>query len=451
MSALFSPTMARREMSVSPPRLNRAVSEHDTGDTTDPPFHHDPTDSPEAGPSREPSLSELELKVQELISRQFEVKMAEFAASYQDPALSSDALVVRPDYTSVRKVRKVKKRKRKEAVVSDTESVTLSEGDKYLRSSPLKKKKKKKSKRKRSKKSKHSSSSDSSESSFPSTDTTSEEGLYVKTMTKKGKGKKSDPRPAVRVRTVMRTALETCFESVKPTEVIAHSALKYTGVKGVKDSFVKEMDDDVTMTESVKRVEVALCTLQSAILSALSAIAPVANRMANEKKFTTLTQGMNDGLELLATASRFATFKRFENVSKSVSTEAGKEVTRSRKVTDHKGKEFFLHLPPKPVKGKKWDSNLMYGGQLHLHLNRVEKKSKADRQLGFPRPFDPQWRSRRGRQERQSRFAGQSMRGYAGNPRGRGWRTSAWADRERQGQGRPQYSQGRPGMTPQQK
>ena len=68
------------------------------------------------------------------------------------------------------------------------------------------------------------------------------------------------------------------------------------------------MDDDVTMTEGVKRVETALFTLQSAILSALSAIAPVANRMANEKKNSTLTQGRNDGLELLATASRFATF-----------------------------------------------------------------------------------------------------------------------------------------------
>ena len=430
----------------SPPLLDRAVSSHDTGDTTDPPYGHDPTDSPRPGPSNEPSLSELELKVQDLISKQFEVKMAEFAANYQESVQSSDALEVRPVYQT-KKVKKVKKARKRVRKASESDTGSVSSGDKYLRSSPAKKKSKKA--KKKSKKHKYSSSSDSSVSSFPSTDTTSDEGRYVKTMAKKGKGKKADPRPAVRLRSVMRTALETCFESVKPSEMISQCALKYTGLKGIKESFYKEMDEDVSMTENVKRVENALGTLQSAILSALAAISPVANRLANEKRYTSLTQGMNDGLEVLATASRFATYKRFENVSKSVSTDAGKEVTRTRKITDHRGKEFYLYLPPKPVKGKKWDHSLLYGGQLHLHLNRVEKKCKADRQLGFPRAFESQGRYRRG--SRQTRYAGPSFRGFAGNPRGRGWRTTPWAERERQGQGRPQYGQSRAGPAPQQK
>ena len=438
--------MSERSRPRSPPLLDRAVSDHDTGDTTDPPYGHDLTDSPQPGPSNEPSLSDLERKVQDLISKQFEVKMAEFAATYQESIQSSDALEVRPIYRQ-KKGKKVKKAKKRVKKASESDSASVSSGDKYLRSSPLKKKVKKS--KKKSKKHKYSSSSDSSISSFPSTDTTSEDGHYVKTMEKKGKGKKQDPRPAVRLRSVMRTALETCFETVKPTEVISQGAVKYTGLKGIKESFYKEMDDDVSMTDNVKRVENALGTLQSAILSALAAISPVANRLANEKRYTSLTQGMNDGLELLATASRFATYKRFENVSKSVSTDAGKEVTRTRKVTDHRGKEFYLYLPPKPVKGKKWDHSLLYGGQLHLHLNRVEKKCKADRQLGFPRAFESQGRYRRG--SRQTRFAGSSMRGYAGNPRGRGWRTAPWADRERQGLGRPQYNPNRAGPAPQQK
>ena len=63
------------------------------------------------------------------------------------------------------------------------------------------------------------------------------------------------------------------------------------------------MNSDVIMTDQMKRYEQMLHTMQIAVLSAMTVIVPVANCMANEHKFTTLADGMNDGLEVLAAAS----------------------------------------------------------------------------------------------------------------------------------------------------
>ena len=87
------------------------------------------------------------------------------------------------------------------------------------------------------------------------------------------------------------------------------------------------MDSDVIMNDQMKRYETSLHTMQSAVLSVVAAIVPIANRMANEDRWTTLASSMNNGLEVLDAASKYATFKKYENVFKNVTTKAGKEVT----------------------------------------------------------------------------------------------------------------------------
>ena len=61
---------------------------------------------------------------------------------------------------------------------------------------------------------------------------------------------------------------------------------------------------------------------------------------------------MNRGLVLLAATSNYLNYRRFENIFKLVTTYAGKDVARSKKVTDNARKEFML-LAPKPIKGKR--------------------------------------------------------------------------------------------------
>ena len=107
--------------------------------------------------------------------------------------------------------------------------------------------------------------------------------------------------------------------------------------------------------------------------------------MANEHKFTTLAEGMNDGLEVLEAASVYANFHRFENVFKGVTMDAGKEVTRWKCVKDKQGKEFTLFMAPKPIKGKPWDKTLMHGGQLQSLIKKAEADNKCAKQLGTKR------------------------------------------------------------------
>lgn len=332
-----------------------------------------------------------------------------------------------------------KKRKKKDSSSSDTD---ISEGDKYMRDCERKKKKKKK----KTKKSR-SSSSDSSESSFPSTDSDEQAfGVMERKLAKTGKHKRDkEPKASVRVRSVLREALDVRFDTFKPLEVISQAREKYSGIKGVKDSFLKEMDFNVVLNDQMKRFETAMFTMQSAVLSAMAAIVPVANRMSLEGRFTSLVDGMSDGLGVLAAASSFANFKRYENVYKHVTTEAGKEVTRSKKVKDKTGKEFTLFLPPKPIKGKTWDSKLMYGGQLQYYLKRVELTSKQGKQMGLrAAPADYQPSHKRPRYDQPRKF----QRG-----RSTGFQSSAgYRPRSQRGQsgwhGQNSYNQG-PQQQPQ--
>ena len=54
-------------------------------------------------------------------------------------------------------------------------------------------------------------------------------------------------------------------------------------------------------------------------------------------------------MALLTSTSNFLSYRRLENVFKSVCTDAGKEVTRSKKVLDNDGKEETIFLAPKPL------------------------------------------------------------------------------------------------------
>ena len=67
-------------------------------------------------------------------------------------------------------------------------------------------------------------------------------------------------------------------------------------------------------------------------------------------------------------------------------------MTRCRKVTDHEGKEFSLFLPPKPVKGKKWDDALLYWGQLHQGGEVYENRSAVGVSLPLQRSDEQQER-----------------------------------------------------------
>ena len=307
---------------------------------------------------------------------------------------------------------KQKKRKRNKSEASNKSESGLSEGDRYRRGKVVSKKVKKSKKHKKRRRA--SSSSSSSESSFPSSDEDVEPtGVMEKHLARATKKKRLERNSSVRVRKLLRTALEGHLATFKPVEVITRGAEVYTGVKGVEESFSREMDTQVLMmmTDVTKRYEKSMCIMQTAVLLAMSAMVPVANRMANEDKFTTLAKGMNDGLELLAAASMYATYRRFENVFKSVTTEAGKEVTRSKKIKDKDGKEYTLFLPPKPLKGKAWDKTLMFGGQVPFMLKAAESSSKCGRQMG-PKRAEEQFHYRRPRYDsRQKRGSFRGARG----------------------------------------
>ena len=100
---------------------------------------------------------------------------------------------------------------------------------------------------------------------------------------------------------------------------------------------------------------------------------PIANRMMAQNKFSSLSDDMNRGLALLTAMSNFLNYRRFDNVFKSVTTDASKEVARSKRVTDNTGKEFTLFLAPEPIKGQSLDKSKMFGGQLPSLQTRGDK------------------------------------------------------------------------------
>ena len=134
------------------------------------------------------------------------------------------------------------------------------------------------------------------------------------------------------------------------------------------------MDPEVKLKEDRKRFSTVLFMVHKGVLSALSAVAPITNCMMAENKFTSLCNAMNERVALLTATSNFLTYRRFENIFKSVCTDAGKEVARS-------GKEYTLFLAPKPIKGKPPDTGKMSGGQLQYLFKQVETSSKCGKHM----------------------------------------------------------------------
>ena len=109
--------------------------------------------------------------------------------------------------------------------------------------------------------------------------------------------------------------------------------------------------------------------------------APIANRMMAENKFSSLCDDMNAGITLLNASSNYLSYRKFENVYKSVCMDAGKEVARSKKVMDNDGKEYTLFLASKPIKGKPLDKSKMFGGQLQYLFKQVKTNSNCGKHM----------------------------------------------------------------------
>ena len=146
---------------------------------------------------------------------------------------------------------------------------------------------------------------------------------------------------------------------------------------------------------------------------------------------------MNDGVALLTATSNFLSYRRFENVFKSVCTDAGKEVARSKKVMDNDEKEYTLFLAPKPIKGKPLDSTKMFGGQIQHLFKQVETSSKCGKHMDPDKKKSSEVNAtcfRRFRQDFRSRRADQRGGRFVTNfqNRGRGQRQSfGWNDGNR--------------------
>ena len=308
-----------------------------------------------------------------------------------------------------------------------------SEGDTYTRArtkSRSRKRKPKKSKSKKKKKKSSSSDSEEDSSSTSSDSDTKHAGKYARTCSKESKKVLITADRKVRVCTLMRKAIQGHFDTFKPVEVIIKGTERYTGVKGVKQSFAKEMDKEVQLSEEKKRFENVLFTVHRGVLTALTAMAPIANRMMIQNKFTTLSDDINRSMALLAATSNFITYRRFENVYKSVCTEAGKEVAKSQKVTDNNGKEYTLFLAPEPIKGKHLDNTKMFGGQLPYLIKQVETGSKCGKHLGPTKKADDKLKTK---DFRHRRFAPRGRFLSRFQPRGRSQRpASNWTDYSRQ-------------------
>ena len=83
------------------------------------------------------------------------------------------------------------------------------------------------------------------------------------------------------------------------------------------------------------------------VLSALSAIVPIANCMMAENKFMSLCDDMDYGVALLTATMNFLSDRRFKNLFKSVCIDTIKEVVQSKKMMDNDGKEYMLFRAPK--------------------------------------------------------------------------------------------------------
>ena len=405
----------------------------------------------------------LEQRLEEQTAPMWDGPMDDSAPESNDRQLSEDdeesVWQASQDSVASSETPHVSKQGQKRArVSSETKESEVSEGDDYTKArkkanakhASAKTKKSKKSKKKRKCASSSSSSSSESTSEDDSDSDTNHKGPLAKEFDLAAKKGPSKPDKKVRLCTLLRTALAGHLHTFKPAEVIIRGSEKYTGIKGVEASWPKEMDAEVPMSDEKKKGEHIMFTSQRAILAALTAILPVANRMLKENVFTSLATDMNKGIELLAAASTFLTFRRYENVYKAVTTDAGKELTRSKKVKDKNGKEFTLFMAPKPIKGKALDKAKMFGGQIPALLKQVESGSKCGRQMaptGRRDSFNTSGRGRqpRGEFRRRQHFRG-SRHSFGQSYRGRGQvrPTTNWTEFNRNAQPFRQNQAGNP-------
>lgn len=318
----------------------------------------------------------------------------------------------------------------------------VSDGDKYARARKREglKRKLQRRKHKKHKHRKTSSSSSSSSSSDGIVDSdTQHKGVMATECASASEKREMRPEAKIRVCTLMRTALEGHFHTFKPLETIDKGAERYTGVKGVEATYPREMDVEVQIPDDKRKHERTLLAIQRGLLAGLTAILPVANRMLVENRFTSLAKDLNAGIELLAATSTYITYRRYENIFKAVTTDAGKEVTRSKKVKDKNGKEFTVFLAPKPIKGRDYDKKLMFGGQLTQLLKQVESGSKCGKQMGQAKNSHQmtQGRSRKFRNEPRRRPQLRGGRSQYGQFRQRGgFRQSfGWTENNRAANG----------------
>ena len=128
--------------------------------------------------------------------------------------------------------------------------------------------------------------SDSSSSTGTDSDT-KHEGPYGARCKKNIKKCREKPGKRARVCTTMSRSVEGHFTTFKPVEVIQRGIEKFTGIKGLPDSWIRELDNEVQISEN-KKYEHVLFTVQKGVLAALTAMIPVANRMMEQNKFTSL-------------------------------------------------------------------------------------------------------------------------------------------------------------------
>ena len=145
------------------------------------------------------------------------------------------------------------------------------------------------------------------------------------------------------------------------------------------------MDKEIHLSEEKTRFENVQFTVHRGILTAMTAIAPIANRLMAQNKFSSLSDNMNRDLALLAATGNFRNYPRFENNFKSITTDAGKEVARSKKMTSNAGKEFTLFLPPEPIQGKLLGKSKMFGSQLAYLFKQEETSAKCGKHTSTPK------------------------------------------------------------------
>ena len=107
-----------------------------------------------------------------------------------------------------------------------------------------------------------------------------------------------------------------------------------------------------------------------------------------------------------------------------MTTDAGKEVARSKKVTDNTGKDFTLFLASEPIKGKPLDKSKMFGGQLPYLFKQEETSAKCGKHTSTAKKCKEVTKTNRKPDFRCQRT------GYRCNRFGASYQTRVWGQRQ---------------------